>query len=112
VRDTEALTVEAVEQFPGQRLARGEGDRMHKAVEPVPVAPEVGEQPVDVGIAGDVAGKHAVAAELGGERDDTVLHAFTLVGERHLRTLACAGLRDAVGDRPVAEHAGDQDPPA
>jgi hypothetical protein len=39
---------------------------------------------------------------------DTVLESLADVAEGELRALFMAGLGDAVGDRAVAQHAGDQ----
>ena len=52
--------------------------------------PEFGEQRVDLGVAGDVAGKHQLAAELGSQFDHAVLDALALVAEGKLRAFAAA----------------------
>ena len=109
MRDPERLARQPVEKVARDRLPRGVRDGVHQAVEPVPALGEAREQPVDLLVGRDVAGKDDVAAELGGHLRDALLEAVVLVGERERRAFAAAGARDPVGDRTVAEDAGDQD---
>ncbi len=105
------------EGFPGdafvelalQGLARGEGDGVHQAVQAIPVLAQGGEKGVDLGVVGHVAGVDGGVAELGGQLGHAVPDALALVGEGHLGPFADDRLRDAIGDRAVGEHPGDQD---
>ena len=109
MRDPERLARQPVEKIPRDRLARGVRDRVHQTVESVPALRKTGEEPVDLLVDCDVAGKDDVAAELGGHLRDALLEAVALIGERERCAFAAAGARDAVGDRTVAEETGDQD---
>ena len=64
---------------------------------------------VDLGVVGDVAVEDERRAEFGGELGDALLEALALVAEREFGAFAAAGPGDAVGDRAVGEHAGDQE---
>src|SRR5581483_7786697 len=55
VRGGECGTRKTVEEVPGERLARREGDRMHDAVERTPVTPQLLEQILYILVARDIA---------------------------------------------------------
>ena len=59
-----ASRVQSFEKFAGERLARRVGDRVHDAVEPVPLLRERGKQCGYLLVAGDVARKNELAPEL------------------------------------------------
>src|SRR5262249_24505484 len=77
-------------------------------IESVPMLSEIGEQLVDLLVAGDVAGQDDVRAE----RVRCLVHARAQlvidVGEGQLRAFAMHGVGDAPGDRTLTEDAGDQ----
>ena len=93
---------------PGERLARREADRVHDDVEAVPVLAELGEQVLDLRVAGDVARQHDVRAERVRGFVDAILELVVDVRERKLGAFAMHRVGDAPGDRAVIEHAGDQ----
>ena len=70
---------------------------------------EGGEQGLDLRVVGDVAVEDERRAELGGEFGDALLEALALVAEGQLGAFAAAGPGDAVGDRAVRQHAGDEE---
>ena len=82
---------------------------MHDPVQPVPAGAQVAEQRLDLLVAGHVARKDQIAAEVGCQSHHAVFDALALVGEGERRALAVHGLGDAVRDGPVAEQPGDQD---
>ena len=108
MRNAEGLARDPFEEIAVDCFARGIGDRVHQAVHAVPDSAEFGEQPGDFVVARDVAGKHQPAAEIGGHVGDTVLEAVVLVGKREFGALAMTGSGDAIGDRTVAEQAGNE----
>jgi hypothetical protein len=67
VGDAEGLARDAIEEVSLDGFARGEGDRVHQSVEPVPALAQFGEQRVDLRVFGDVAGEDQLAAEFLGE---------------------------------------------
>jgi hypothetical protein len=110
VGDAEVLAAQAVEEVAGDRLAGCEGDGMHEAVEFGPGLAELGEQPVDLRVVADVAGKDQFRPELPRELGDAVLEALADVAECEFGPLSMAGARDAIGDGPVRQHARDEQP--
>jgi hypothetical protein len=63
---------------------------------------------LDLLVAAHVAIKDQLRAEVGGELGDAVLEALAHIAEGQLRALGVAGLGNAIGDRAVGQHAGDQ----
>ena len=109
MRDAEGLAREAVEELARDRLARGEADRMHEAVEAFrPGLLQAGEQGLDLLVAADVAVEDELRAELGGGLGDAILEALAHVAEGELGALPMAGTRDAIGDRAVVQNARDE----
>jgi hypothetical protein len=109
VGDAEALARQAVQELAGDGLARGEADRVHKAV--VPFGPgflHLREQALDLGVVADIAVEGQRGAELDGVLGAAVLEALADVAERQFGPLTMAGLGDAVGDRTLVEQARDQ----
>ena len=68
------------------------------------------EQRLDLVVVRDVAAQDGARAEVGGELDHPVLQVVVDVGERQRGAFALAGAGDAVGDGPVRQHTGDEDP--
>ena len=69
---------------------------------------ELGAEPMDLGIVADVAVEDERGVELAREVGDAVLESLADVAEGEFGTLAIAGARNAVGDRAVGQHAGDE----
>ena len=69
---------------------------------------QVGEELVDLRVVADVAIEDELRVEVGGEFGDAVLEALAHVAEGEFGAFAVAGPGDAVGDRAVVKHAGDQ----
>jgi len=82
---------------------------MHQPVQAIPVLPERGKQAVDLGVVLDVEREHERAAEVRGHLRHALLETFVLVRECEFRALTVHRLRDTVGDRAVAQQAGDED---
>ena len=98
----------AVEEVAGDRLARRERDRVHEPVEAIPGLAKLAEQPLDLRVVANVALEGELGAELGCVLGNAVFEALALVAERQLGALSPARPRDAVGNRAVVQHAGDQ----
>src|SRR5450759_1557311 len=81
---------------------------MHKSVKSIPAFAQIDEQLVDVVIAADIALVDHVAAEFLGHVLNTAKHPFSLIGESEFRSFAMHGLRNTVGNRAGADHAGNQ----
>ncbi len=96
--DAKCLAVQTLEEVTGYCFARGKRDRVHEAVELIPVLTKVGKQLFDLRVVRHVAFEHEARAKLGGEFLDTFLEALPDVAERKLGTLAVAGAGDAVGN--------------
>jgi len=109
VRDPEALARQTLQEVAADRLARREADRVHQPVQAVPVPGQALEGGRDLGVMGHIAVERQLRAELARELADALLEALAHVRERELGTFAPAGTRNAVGDRAVRQHAGDQD---
>ena len=73
------------------------------------VCRQVGEQLVDLRVVAHVAIEDQLGVEVRGEFGDAVLEALADVAEGQFGALRVAGLGDAVGDRAVRQHAGDQE---
>ena len=82
---------------------------MHEAVELRPRFAELREGALDLCVVGDVELEGEPGAELGGVLGDALLEALALVAEGELGAFAVAGTRDAIGNRAVVQHAGDQE---
>ena len=110
VGDPERLARQAFEEVAGDRLlaarSRSSGRSRRSSARPRRGA---ANRRVDLGVVGDVAVEHELRAELGGELGDPLLEALALVAEGQLGAFAAAGAGDAVGDRAVRQHAGDQE---
>ena len=65
---------------------------------------------VDLAVVGDVHVVDRVGAEFGGDLGDALPEAFADVREGEFGAFALARLRDAVGNRAVGQHTGDQQP--
>ena len=107
--DAKALTRYALQEIPGERLARRERDRMHDAVEAVPAPGECIENRAHLRIARYIARQHDIGVEFGSQLLHPLAHAFALVGECELRSLAAHGARHSIGDRAPAEQARHED---
>jgi hypothetical protein len=59
-------------------------------------------------VAAHVAIKNQLGVKIGSELGDAVLETLTHITERQLGALCVAGLGNAVSDRAVRQHAGDQ----
>ena len=108
MRDAESFAAEPVEKFAIQRFAGRESDRMHQTVQAIPVLPQVDEQLLDIVIAADIALEDQFAAKLLCHFLNTPKHPLALVGKSQFGAFTIHGLRDAIGNRAVADHAGDQ----
>ena len=108
VRDPERLAREAVEKVAGDGFLGRVADRVDEAVEGRPRGRQAGDHRVDLRVVGDVAVEEERRAELGGEFADAVLEALALIAEGEFGAFATTGAGDAVGDRPVREHPGDE----
>ena len=108
MRDLEGFAGQTVEKVTDERFARRERDRVHEAVETIPVLAQLLEQSRDLLVATHVTAEDDLAAELGRQFADAFLDAFTLEREGELSTFAMAGACDAVCDRAAAEHARDE----
>ena len=110
VGDPERLARQAFEEVAGDRFAwarsRSSGRSRRRSARP---APRAANRRVDLGVVGDVAVEDQRRAELGGELGDALLEALALVAEGQLGAFAAAGPGDAVGDRAVRQHAGDEE---
>ena len=106
--DAKSLAAESIQKLAVQRLAWCVGNRVNKAVKSIPVFAQIDEQLIDIIIAADVALKNQFAAKSLGHILHTAVYPFTLIGESEFRTFAVHGLCDTVGDRAVADHAGNQ----
>ncbi len=104
----ECIAAGGLDEAAGQRLARGEGDRMDQDVEPVPGLAQPREGGVDLGVDADVHRHDQRRAERGRELDYAILDAVVLVGEGELRALPLHGLRYAPGDRTIGGQAHHQ----
>ncbi len=112
MRDAKAFPRQAVEELSRDGLARRESDGVHQPVEATPALAQRYRQRLDLGVAGDIAGKHDLGAEFAGEIGNAVLEALTHVGEGELSAFAPGGFRDAVGDRAVGQQSGHENLPA
>ena len=108
MRDAEGFARQAVEEVAGDRFTRGKADRMNEAIEFRPHLTQLRKQPFDLRVVGDIAVVQHRGAEVGRQRGGALLEALADVAERQFGTLAVAGPRDAIGDRAVRQHAGDQ----
>ena len=106
--DPEGLARQTVEEVARDRLARRVADGVDEAVETLPALAEFGEQALDLRVVADVAVERQVGAETGGDLGDAVLEALPDVAERKFGAFAMTGLRDAVGDRAMVQHARDE----
>ena len=97
-------------KVPRQRLARRVSDGVDDAIEAIPRFSKLRKQCGNLLVAGDIAGKDQVRAKFRRHFFHPFAHAFTLVGKRQFRSFAMHGLGDAVGNRTVAQQAGDQNP--
>ena len=107
--DAEGLAGETVEEVALERLAGCEGDRVHQAVEAVPVLADLFEEAGDLGVVLHVEREDQRAAEVRGELGDAILEAVVLIGEGKFRAFAVHGLGNAVRNRTVAQQTRDQD---
>ena len=74
--------------------------------------PSSANSAVDLRVVGNVASEDEGGVEFPGEVGHALAHAFALVREGELGALALARPGDAVGDRAVGKHPGDEDAPA
>src|SRR6185295_3031015 len=109
VCNMEGVAREAVQKIAAQSFARSERDGVHQPIQAVPAFADLGIELLNLLVARYVAWKDEIAAELGRERYHTVVDAFALISEGQGSTFALHRLGDAVGDRAIAQHAGNQD---
>ncbi len=108
VRNAKSLARQPIDEVAGDRFARREADRVHQSVERRPALLQGIEGGSDLGIVRHVHVEHEIGAELRRDLGDPLLEAVAHVGESEFGAFTLAGVRDAVGDRAVGKHTGDQ----
>ncbi len=108
--DLEAFTGGDFGEVAVELVARSEADRVHDAVQAVPLLAQFFEYARDLFIVGDVAGEAQLRARAptGSEFLDATLELVALVGESQFCTFAMHGGGDAGGNRKFAGNADDQ----
>jgi len=81
---------------------------VHETIELGPVARQVGEQLFNLLVAAHIAIEHQIGAKVCCKFGDPVLETLAHIAEGQLGALCMASLGDAVGNRAVGQHAGDQ----
>ncbi len=101
--DAERFARKPVEQVAAERLARREGDRVHDAVEPVPLLSRAAANSASISSSlATSQGSIGVAPNSCASCVTRSRDILVLVGEGERRALALQRLGDAVGDRAVA----------
>jgi len=97
-----------VEIFALELLPVGERDRMNHEVEPSPFFRDGGEQRIEAGGVGDVAGQHQGCAHALGERPDPLAERVALVGQDELGAVLRHRPGDPPGERAIIGDPEDQ----
>ena len=108
MRNLEAFARQAIEEVPGDGFAWCVTNAVHKAVKSRPVGRQIFEQLCDLFVAAHVAVKNQLRVKVCCEFGDAVFETFTHVAEGQFCALVVTSFGDAIGDRTVRQHAGNQ----
>ena len=106
--DAIALARQSFQKIASDGLARRVADRMHEAVELAPGRGQLIKQTNDMGVVGNVAFVDLVRSELARIFSDALAETFADVAECKFGALGAARTRNAVGNRAVGQHPGDE----
>ena len=108
--NTEIFAGSDIDIIAIQRITWRKCDRMHDAIQTIPLLAQFVKYRVDMFVNADIAFDNDVGIALSCHFFDTALQLFILESKCQFCALAVHGLRDTPCDRSVARQAHNQDP--
>ena len=106
--NAKALASDRIDEAPLDLLSRGEANRVHQDVQAIPVLSQGFGQRRQIGIDGDVAGEHDLAAKFGSGSFNTAAQTLILIGEGQFGPFAGHRGGNALGNGSIAGDTADQ----